>query len=126
MFSKEITSFLSRNSNFYNTRTMLRCLSLKKSPCYSLTWTGMIQIGLKRSLDFFISFQKLFFPSRAACIKRGATIKWMFGHLGIKGTTHPPFPFIWNCHLGHSRGFFCQIFLQIWSLRPQFHKNKKP
>ena len=53
-FSKERTSSLSRNSKFYNTMTMLRCLSLKISPWWSLTRIDMIQIGLESRLDFLL------------------------------------------------------------------------
>ena len=56
---KEGTSLLSRNSKFCNTRTMLRCLSLKISPRWSLTPIDMIQIGMESRLDFL--FENIFY-----------------------------------------------------------------
>ena len=59
IFSKDRTPLVSRNSKFYNTRTMLKCLSLKNSPRWSLTWIDMIQIGLESRLDFL--FENIFY-----------------------------------------------------------------
>ena len=72
---KEGTSLLSRNSKFCNTRTMLRCLSLKISPWWSLTPIDMIQIGLESRLDFLFEnifyFLKKFFFHLGQPVKKG-------------------------------------------------------
>ena len=59
IFSKDRTSLLSRNSKIYNTRTILKCLSLKNSPWWSLTRIDMTQIGLESRLDFL--FENIFY-----------------------------------------------------------------
>jgi len=53
----ERTSFISRNSKFYNTMTTLRSWSLKNSPPWNLTQIDMIQIDwkVKKKLDFFFN-----------------------------------------------------------------------
>jgi len=85
-FLKERMSSVPQNSKFYNTKTILRSLSLKRFPWWSLTQIAMIQIGLESKLDsyfYFLFFLKVFFPSWATRKKRATTIKWSIGHLRV-------------------------------------------
>ena len=75
----ERTSLLSGNSKLYNTRTMLKCLSLKNSPWWSLTRIDMIQIGFESRLNFLFENILYFFKKYFSCtrqpVKKGSDTK---------------------------------------------------